>query len=118
MYFRIKTKYDNPFSTSSILVKPDDLVPRGAMYEAERKNINANHAHNLDAWTKAMNQLKAKHSKETGSKGEGPKQFAALKLSSCIMIPLRHGDLVVMDGADLQKYYEVSPSFIMFMKTY
>lgn len=108
MYFRIKKKYRNPFDKGVISVGPGDFVPAGAWYEGERKLINSEHGQDIKAWTKAMLQLKKAHdSKTIKPDGDESKQFAILSHQSFLAIPLRHGDLVVMDGTGLQKYYEV-----------
>lgn len=98
MSIRMKYKYYNGLSKTKTLLK-DDPVLVGCRMEAERRSLNGQLANGeIDRTT--YDSLRRK-TLQKGKCGEAPIE---------IKMELNHGDLVVMHGENLQKYYEVNES--------
>ncbi|GFF64652.1 hypothetical protein IFM60648_01339 [Aspergillus lentulus] len=94
MSIRMKYKYYNGLSKAKTLLK-DDPVLAGCRMEAERRSLKSQLANSeIDQIT--YNSLRRK-ALQKGKCGEAPVE---------IKMELNHGDLVVMHGENLQKYYE------------
>jgi hypothetical protein len=95
MSIRMKYKYYNGLSKTKTLLK-DDPVLVGCRMEAERRSLKSQLANGeIDQTTYDSLRRKAL---QKGKCGEAP---------IGIKMELNHGDLVVMHGENLQKYYEV-----------
>jgi alkylated DNA repair dioxygenase AlkB len=98
MSIRMKYKYYNGLSKTKTLLK-DDPVLVGCRMEAERRSLKSQLAKGeIDQTT--YDSLRRKVLQK-GKCGEAPIE---------IKMELNHGDLVVMHGENLQKYYEVDGS--------
>ncbi|KAH2927129.1 hypothetical protein KXW15_001781 [Aspergillus fumigatus] len=94
MSIRMKYKYYNGLSKTKTLLK-DDPVLVGCRMEAERRSLKGQLANGeIDRTT--YDSLRRK-TLQKGKCGEAPIE---------IKMELNHGDLVVMHGENLQKYYE------------
>jgi len=96
MYIRMKYKYYHGFSKVRKLLD-DDPVLQGCRFESERSTLKEQFKTGeitKDAYDALRREVLFKH----GRNGEAP---------PIIKMVLNHGDLVVMHGEKLQKYYEV-----------
>jgi alkylated DNA repair dioxygenase AlkB len=98
MSIRMKYKYYNGLSKTKTLLK-DDPVLVGCRMEAERRSLKSQLAKGEIGQT-TYDSLRRKVLQK-GKCGEAPIE---------IKMELNHGDLVVMHGENLQKYYEVDGS--------
>ncbi|EED12933.1 hypothetical protein TSTA_054450 [Talaromyces stipitatus ATCC 10500] len=96
MKFRLKDQYFRGSSRSHVLVADDAVLPGCENYE-ERKELKAQR--NAGELTKDEYSKHRMRLAKAVTKNEG---------SSLITLDLRHGDMVVMHGSLLQKYYEHS----------
>ncbi|ODM15422.1 hypothetical protein SI65_09025 [Aspergillus cristatus] len=97
MYIRMKYKYYHGFSKARKLLD-DDPVLQGCRFESERRTLKEQFKTGeitKDAYDALRREVLFKH----GRNGEA---------SPIIKMVLNHGDLVVMHGEKLQKYYEHS----------
>ncbi|KAB8237547.1 uncharacterized protein BDW43DRAFT_321906 [Aspergillus alliaceus] len=96
MLIRMKSVYFNGRSKNNIFLAEDPVLP-GCAFEIERQNLKTR-MHNRDI----THEIYDKELKEVL---KGHKCSVA---KPCIKLQLNHGDLVVMHGENLQKYYEHS----------
>ncbi len=98
MHIRMKYKYYFGVSSSkNSPPTPDDPVLPGCWKEDERRPLKAQFEAGLITKDDYDSQRKALLGGKKPSR-EPPKMLS---------LELRHGDLIVMHGADLQKYFEV-----------
>ena len=98
MYLRMKDRYFTGLTRGNNY-HPDEPVLPGSALEEERKALNAKHGTVSDAEFEKLRVATYKGFK---------------KVSHCpplLTMKLQHGDMVVMHGAEMQKYYEVSRTF-------
>jgi hypothetical protein len=95
MSIRMKEKYFKGHSKSNVLTKDDPVLPGSALYD-ERAELQRQY--------RAGELTKVAY--ETGLKALF-KKMKSKKPSAEIVMEVHHGDLVVMHGPNLQKYYEV-----------
>ena len=96
MYIRMKYKYHHGFSKARKLLD-DDPVLQGCRSESERRTLKEQFKAGeitVDTYDALRREVLLKH----GRNGEA---------SPTIKMTVNHGDLVVMHGEKLQKYYEV-----------
>ena len=95
MYIRMKYKYYHGFSKAKKVLDDDPVLPC-CKFEDQRRTLK-------DQFTRGQitraeyEKLRLGATKNTRT-GDAP---------PCIKMELNHGDLVVMHGEKLQKYYEV-----------
>jgi hypothetical protein len=111
MFVRLKYKYFNgstrkaePKAVGTLL--QNDPVLKGCMYEDERRALKEE----LDAGEISQGEYDAsRRALANGRKGK--------EAPTTIKMELHHGDLVVMHGENLQKYYEVRGLFSRVLNT-
>lgn len=99
MYIRMKYKYYHGFSKARKLLD-DDPVLQGCRFENERRILKEQFKSGEiteDIYNRMRREVLFKN-----GRGEAP---------PVIKMVLNHGDLVVMHGENLQKYYEVCHHF-------
>lgn len=96
MKIRMKDQYYNGQSKRGILLK-DDIVLPNCRNEKQRQKWKE-HFDNGTITKQVYDRRRAALFSKQRLTGESPTQ---------IQLDLHHGDLVVMHGEDLQKYYEV-----------
>ena len=97
MTLRMKSRYYNGV-TKSDKYNPAEPVLPGAALAAERKALNALHG--------TMKADEFEESRKAMYKNYTIKKEPPVLLS----MKLRHGDIVIMHGHEMQKYFEVSPT--------
>ena len=130
MYFRIKKAYAHPILNEATY-DPMEEVVMGSDYWEERTNLNGIYvagaleefeAEKLKVFAKIRRQAKAKGKAKTknasdveegeSDPAEPTEDVGAGKKGGlapwCLRLYLRHGDFVVMHGANIHKSYEVS----------
>lgn len=95
MSIRMKDKYYNGFSASKKLVADDPILAGCAKYEDKKA---------LERHLQNAQIDQAEYDKQRAALASGIKRRECPPM--CVM-ELNHGDLVVMHGALLQKYFEV-----------
>lgn len=96
MKFRMKKRYYSGVTKSDVYDPHAPVLP-GCAREKERRALNALYGKISDAeFQKRKNELLGKISKT----GNCPVLLTLL---------LNHGDIMVMHGSEMQKYYEVCP---------
>lgn len=96
MYVRMKYKYYFGLSSGNGVPTPHDPVLPGCRKEDERQSLKEQFEAGQITKEEYKDQRKTLLSRE--KKGDPPK---------LLTLELKHGDLIVMHGAELQKYYEV-----------
>lgn len=94
MHFRMKERYYKGL-TKSNKYNPTEPVLNGCALEGDRITLNALHGTISDEEFESRRVLMYKNKSLKGHKA-----FLSLKLV--------HGDMVVMHGGEIQKYYEVN----------
>ena len=98
MSFRIKKRFAHPI-LSEKYYDPDQEVVMGSDFWEDRVKLNA--LHNPDT----MDEFKAEKARLFKKMGDEAK---AKRLAPwCLKLQLRHGDFVIMHGANVHTYYEV-----------
>jgi hypothetical protein len=101
MSFRMKESYwQVPFDRKG-QYDPAKIVLPGCHYEAKRREFQALHA--------AGTSIKTLTEMAKDMIGDNPSKKTSPDI---VEIKLRHGDIMVMDGAELQKYFEVCFFFL------
>lgn len=95
MLIRMKYKYFNGCSKAKKLLDDDPVLP-GCQLEDQRKELK-----------EQLNRGAITRKEYERRRQEGSKKCRATEASPFIKMELHHGDLVVMHGENLQKYYEV-----------
>ena len=95
--FRLKNKYFNGFSKDKKHYDPSLPVLPGCNDLKERQELNKL------AETKTADELNKLAQKKLLHGGKGNRASPPVILD----LTLKHGDIVVMHGADIQKYFEV-----------
>lgn len=106
MYIRMKYKYYQGFSKAKKLLD-DDPVLEGCKFEDQRRTLKEQ-LMTGEITKETYDILRGNVLFKHGRNGEAPPK---------IKMELNHGDLVVMHGENLQKYYEVkAPSVLRGIK--
>lgn len=95
MYIRMKAKYYFGVSNSNVPTPDDPVLPR-CVREEQRRSLKEEFE--ADLITKDVYNKRRKAMLQRSDTKQPPKLMT---------LELKHGDLVVMHGAELQKYYEV-----------
>ncbi|RJE26901.1 hypothetical protein PHISCL_00813 [Aspergillus sclerotialis] len=96
MLIRMKYKYFNGCSKAKKLLDDDPVLP-GCQLEDQRRELK-----------RQLNRGAITRKEYERRRQEGSKKCRATEASPFIKMELHHGDLVVMHGENLQKYYEHS----------
>ncbi|KAI9929841.1 hypothetical protein MW887_011647 [Aspergillus wentii] len=96
MYIRMKYKYYHGFSKAKKILEDDPVLP-GCQFEAQRQALKDQFTRS--EITKAEYDERRRDLCKRSKSGDAP---------PWIKMELNHGDLVVMHGENLQKYYEHS----------
>lgn len=99
MHVRMKEKYYNAKKIRFNPYNPDAPVIKGCQFYEERLALNA--LHKSGCSDKVLRAAESKLQLETQKKGR-------VTAPPILSMKLHHGDMVVMHGGDIQKYFEVS----------
>lgn len=107
MFVRMKEKYFSAKKISADTKNSDmDVLSGCQLYEERMKLKQAYETHDDEQISVALNEFNDKRKT----------QFRSRLARPCLTMTLRHGDMVVMHGADIQKYFEVSLSHHLCLK--
>lgn len=96
MQIRMKSKYYKGQSSRNILLENDPVLP-GCAFQLQRQTWKAEFEHGMITQTK-YNKCRNELFKNNRTQCEA---------KPCIKLDIHHGDMVVMHGESLQRYYEV-----------
>jgi len=96
MRFRLKAKYYSGFTDKArTRYDPNMPIVQGCWKAGQRRKLNRSASTISTEALNAEAQIALK-----GAKSSAP---------VCLQMKLRHGDIMVMNGVDLQKFFEVNP---------
>jgi hypothetical protein len=110
MLLRMKQKYFLGKTTAGKYLAGNDPVLPGSQYFEQRRQLKQalqRGEFKEEQYAQKFEEMKKAYNKKKKGKRE------RVKASAFLQLELKHGDMVVMHGEGLQKYYEVSNMFCL-----